>query len=78
LAKVNKVPEAMTERLINGSNYSIYESEIRTSPSYLALFAIVFYNVMEFIQNIGITFIVERLRKSGKRLFDEVSNNMDI
>ena len=57
---------------------SIYESEIRTTPSYLAIFAIVFYNVMEFIQNIGITFIVERLKKSGQRLFVEVSNNMDI
>lgn len=43
---------------------SIYESEIRTTPSYLALFIIIFYNLMELIQNLGITFLLWRLRRS--------------
>lgn len=43
---------------------SVYESEIRTTPSYLALFIIIFYNLMELIQNSGITLLLWRLKRS--------------
>jgi hypothetical protein len=52
--------------LISGSSLilSVYESDIRSSPTYAAFFLILYYNLLEILQYFGITYSLWKLREA--------------